>query len=341
MGRHMQKNHFAKLSILAILALMISATTYWHNHNETELQQDTITLFGNVDIRTVDLGFRVAGRIAAINFQEGERVQPQQVVAQLDRTPYQEELNLALAQQQQAAAQLAKLQAGNRPEEIAQATALAQERQATADNLHLEYARQQKLVASGAVAQSSFDNISASLTEAQARLATATAALKLARAGFRHEDIAAAQADFNAAQARAASAQTRLDDTRCSAPASGIILTRAAEPGAIVAAGQTVLSLAIDTPAWIRAYIEEPYLGFIQPGQTVQIFSDTSPRQPVNGHIGYISPEAEFTPKTVQSEQLRTQLVYQVRIIVDDAQHRLLQGMPVTITLRKNDTNHQ
>ncbi len=328
----MKKSFFAALIIITLIG---GGTFYWHQH-KAPAESEHITLFGNVDIRTVDLGFRVAGKITAINFQEGERVQREQVVARLDSAPYQDELNFALAQQQKASAQLDKMQAGNRPEEIAQAAALVRERQATVDNLHLEYTRQQKLVTSGAVAQRSFDNISASLTEARARLATATAALQLARAGFRHEEIATAQADLHATQARTASARTRLKDTSCTAPAAGIILTRAAEPGAIVAAGQTVLSLALDTPAWIRAYIEEPYLGFVQPGQTAQIFSDSHPQQPVTGHIGYISPEAEFTPKTVQSEQLRTQLVYQVRLLVDDADHSLRQGMPVTIKLWKN-----
>ena len=316
----------------ALLVFVAGGVIFWRLEKAPQVK-DSLTLFGNVEIRKVDLGFRVAGRIATIDFQEGDRVAAGLVIARLEETPYQDELDLALAQQEQAAANLAKLEAGNRPQEIAQAEALVRERQATLENFQTEYQRLENLVESGAVSRQSFDNIKASLNEAKARLATAMEGQKLARAGFRSEDIAAARADLRAAQARSASARTRLEDTLCKAPDNGIILTRVQEPGAIVGAGQTVLTLSLDSPLWIRAYVEEPYLGLIRPGMTAKIFTDSRPQQPFLGQVGYISPEAEFTPKTVQTEKLRTQLVYQVRIIVADPDHGLRQGMPVTVKL--------
>jgi len=322
--------------LLVLMALLAGGGVYW-NFQREPVAEDVLTLFGNVDIRKVDLGFRVGGKIAELAFEEGDRVQVGQIVARLEDTPYRDELSLALAQEEQAAAQLAKLTAGTRPQEIVQAEALVRERQATVNNLEIEFRRLNSLLADGAIARQLFDNVEAGLAEARARLATAEEGLKLAREGFRSEDIDAAGADLRAARARSAGARTRLDDTLCKAPDPGIVLTRVEEPGAIVGAGQTVLTLSLDTPVWVRAYIEEPDLGHIHPGMEARVFTDSRPQQPYSGHVGYISPEAEFTPKTVQTEELRTRLVYQVRIIADNPDHGLRQGMPVTVKLGEEE----
>lgn len=326
--------------LLVLIAFLAGGAYYWNLQRREPATKDLLTLYGNVDIRKVDLGFRVGGKISAIAFQEGDRVQSGQIIARLENTPYQDELNLALAQQEQAAANLAKMEAGTRPQEIAQAEALVRERQATASNLEIEYRRLDSLLKINAIARQLFDNVNAGLTEAKARLATAEEGLKLAREGFRTEDIDAAQAALHAAEARSAGARTRLDDTVCKAPDTGIILTRVEEPGAIVGTGQTVLTLSLDTPVWIRAYIEEPDLGRIYPGMTAQVFTDSRP-QPFAGHVGYISPEAEFTPKTVQTKELRTRLVYQVRIIADNPDYGLRQGMPVTVKLQADEQQNR
>lgn len=320
------------LVLLVLIALIVGGACYWDSRRKPEAE-DSLTLFGNVDIRKVDLGFRVGGKLAEVAFEEGERVQSGQIVARLDNIPYRDELNLALARQEQAAATLAKLEAGTRPQEIVQAEALVRERRATVNNLEIEYLRMKTLVESGAVARQLFDNADAALKEARARMATAQEGLKLAREGFRGEDVDAARADLRAAQASSASARTRLEDAVCQAPTDGVILTRVEEPGAIVAAGQTVLTLSLDTPVWVRAYVEEPNLGHLHPGMAAQVFTDSRPDRPYAGHVGYISPEAEFTPKTVQTEELRTRLVYQVRVIADNPDHGLRQGMPVTVKL--------
>jgi len=327
--------------LLVLIALLAGGAYYWNWQRREPATKDLLTLYGNVDIRKVDLGFRVGGKISAIAFEEGDRVQSGQIIARLENTPFQDELKLALAQQEQAAANLAKMEAGNRPQEIAQAEALVRERQATAGNLEIEYQRLNALLKINAIARQLFDNVAAGLTEARARLATAQEGLKLAREGFRTEDIDAARAALHAAEAHSASARTRLDDTACKAPDTGVILTRVVEPGAIVNTGQTVLTLSLDTPVWIRAYIEEPDLGRIHPGMAAQVFTDSRPQQPFAGHVGYISPEAEFTPKTVQTKELRTRLVYQVRIIADNPDHGLRQGMPVTVKLAADEQQNR
>lgn len=321
-----------RILLLALLLVIAAGVVVWLLREPAGAKKELV-LYGNVDIRKVDLAFRVGGRISQIEFEEGDRVEPGQTVARLDDTPYRDEVNLARARQSQAAAELHKFQTGSRPQEIAQAEALVAERRATLHNLQLEYRRSKNLVAEGAVSRQSFDNAAARLQEAQARLATAREGLRLAREGFRTEDIAAARAGLKAAEAALAGALTRLADTTITAPATGTILTRVEEPGAIVQAGQTVAVLSLLDPIWVRVYVEEPDLGRIRPGMEADVFTDTAPGKPYRGHVGFISPEAEFTPKAVQTEKLRTRLVYQLRVVVDNPDQGLRQGMPVTVRL--------
>jgi len=322
-----------KLLIVALLVgVAAAAIAIWLLRGKNE-PQSGLTLYGNVDIRKVDLGFRVGGRVAALTVQEGDRLTAGQLVARLEQAPYADALHLAEARQAQAAAQLAKLEAGNRPQEIAQAKALVKEREASVVNLELDFRRKQNLLATGVIPRQDFDTVTARLAEARARLETARQGLKLARAGFRKEEIAAARADLKAAEAASSAARTNLADTEIRAPDEGVLLTRVAEPGAVVAPGQTVATLSFDNPVWVRVYVDEPDLGRIAPGMAAKIITDTALEHPYRGHVGFISPEAEFTPKTVQTEELRTRLVYQVRVIADNPDHGLRQGMPVTVHL--------
>ena len=165
---------------------------------------------------------------------------------------------------------------------------------------------------------------------ANAQLAEARQALSLLEAGARGEDIAGAQAQLRAAQATQRSAATDRDDTRLVAASDATVVTRAQEPGAIVQGGQTVLSLSIDRPMRVRAYVAEPDLSRISPGMAVEVTADGNPKT-YRGTIGYISPRSEFTPKSVETEELRTDLVYRLRIIVTDPDDALRQGQPVSL----------
>ncbi len=290
-------------------------------------------LFGNVDIREVNLGFRVSGRIAAVLRDEGDAVKAGEVSARLDDEPYRREAEEARAQVAALRARVELLEAGNRPQEIAQARALVGEREATAANAELTYKRQQELLSSRAVSIQERDSAEAAYREAEARLKSAREQLNLLEAGFRVEDIAQAKADLARAEAALASAELRVQDTTLKSPSDGVVLTRAREPGAILQPGTTVLTVSLKEPVWVRAYISEPELGRIHPGTKVQVFTDSRPTQPYSGQIGYISPRAEFTPKNVETPELRTSLVYRFRVVVDHPDEGLRQGMPVTVQL--------
>jgi HlyD family secretion protein len=289
-----------------------------------------LTLYGNVDIRSVDLGFRVPGRIAAMAVDEGARVRPGAPLARLDAGPLAAALAAAEAEIAAAEAELAKRRNGNRPQDIAQAAALVAGRAAELAKAREDYERRAALVKTGAVSQALFNASRAQYRASEAQLRAAEQALSLQRAGSRAEDIEAARARRAAAIAQRDKARTDLADAVIAAPAAGTILTRAREPGAIVQAGETVFTLTIDRPMRVRAYVPEPDLSRISPGMKVLVTADGNPRT-YHGTIGFISPAAEFTPKSVQTEDLRTDLVYRIRVIVTDPDDALRQGQPVTV----------
>lgn len=154
-------------------------------------------------------------------------------------------------------------------------------------------------------------------------------------------------ADFDLAQAQLKSAKIALNDTRLIAPNDGIILTRITEPGTILASGVPVYSMSLFKPLWARAYVSEEDLGKIKLGQKAYISNDSMPDKEFKAHIGFISPVAEFTPKTVETVSLRTDLVYRLRVIIDDIEDGsnkelslyLRQGMPVNIRIPLIDSS--
>jgi len=314
------------LAVLVAVGLVLARP--WSRANDGQL-----TLYGNVDIREVDLGFRVGGRIATLAVEEGDGVAPDQLVATLDAGPFEEEAALARARLAARRAEVAKLETGTRPQEIAQARATLAEREATLELARRDFDRTEVLFERGDVAESVFDDARAALEQARARVQVARETLDLAIEGPREEDIAAARAQLEAARAELARAETALADTELYAPDAAIVLSRLRERGAIVAAGAPVYTLTLTDPIRIRAWIAEPDLGRIAPGQSVEVTTDTRPDRPYDGRIGFISPTAEFTPRAVQTEELRSRLVYRLHVIVDEGEglQGLHQGMPVTV----------
>ena len=292
----------------------------------------TLTLNGNVDIRSVDLGFRVPGRIADMPVDEGAKVAAGAKLAQLDTRPLNDAVAVAEADIAAADADLARRVNGNRPQDIAQAGATVAERQATLAKAREDYDRRQALVKTGAISQALFDATRAQYLAAQAQLRAAEQAQSLQKAGSRAEDVDAARAQRAAAIARRDKARTDLADATITAPAAGTVLTRAREPGAIVQPGEAVFTLTIDRPMRVRAYVAEPDLSRISPGMKVAVTADGNPRT-YHGTIGFISPVAEFTPKTVETSDLRSDLVYRIRVIVADPDDALRQGQPVTVAI--------
>ena len=313
--------------IVALLALG-GALAFWFTRGHDN--QDALRLYGNVDIREVQLAFRQPGRITQMTFDEGDVVTAGARLATLDAQPYQDALAAAQAQVQVAQAELAKLRRGLRPQEIIQAQEALNQAQAVARRAERDYVRLSRLLPSKASSQQDVDNARAARDQAIAGIKAAKAALSQAREGFRKEDIAAAEAQLAAAMATRDQAATALADTELFAPSDGTVIARIREPGSMVVSQSAVYNLSLDKPVYVRAYIGETALGRIAPGTPVQVRSDSS-KKIYHGQIGFISPRAEFTPKTVETTDLRTDLVYRLRIVVSDADAALRQGMPITI----------
>jgi len=322
-----------KRLLIVLLVLVIGAVAVGAGLRLVR-QQDTggLTLYGNVDIREVELAFRIGGRLQTVNYEEGDTVSAGDAVAQIDAEPYSEALAVAQARVAQARANLAKLEAGSRPQEVARARAAVNQAQAAYDNAERELRRQSELLETGASSQRIVDAARTGRDETAAGLAAARENLALAEEGFRAEDIAAARADLAAATAQAELSSTQLEDTKLVAPSAGTLIARLREPGSMLSAGAPVYSLSLRDPVYVRAYVDEPNLGKLAPGMPVTITTDSS-EQAYSGQIGFISPRAEFTPRSVETTTLRTDLVYRLRIVVPDADEGLRQGMPVTVHL--------
>ncbi|MBO7726675.1 MAG: HlyD family efflux transporter periplasmic adaptor subunit [Thermoguttaceae bacterium] len=326
------------LARVLVFALLIAAVAFglfkWHAYQLSRDQgaDQSLTFYGNVEIRRVNLGFRISGRIEEIMFEEGDRVRKGDKIALLDKAPVQARLDAARAQLDLAGANLELLENGYRKQEIDQARAKLDELRATLVFAEADLERDNSLVGSGGISANDRDKSLSFRNETAAKIAQAEANLSLLEEGYRKEDIAAARAQKAQAEAEKRDAEIALADTELISPSDGILLNRVEETGAVVQNGQTVAILSLDTDVWVYVYVDEPDLGKLSPGGKVFIRTDSSDKV-YTGQIGYISPEAEFTPKNVETEKLRTDLVYRVRIIADAPDNGLRQGMPVTVTI--------
>jgi HlyD family secretion protein len=196
-----------------------------------------------------------------------------------------------------------------------------------------------EISAGRAVRQQDVDNAKAALQVAEAKLIVNQRALELSVAGPRKEEVAEAEARLRASEAQAALLRQQLADSQLVAPVDAVVRTRAMEPGEMASPQRTVFSLAITDPKWVRVYIAEPDLGKIHPGMTAAVAVDSFPNRRFEGWVGFISPVAEFTPKSVHTEELRTTLVYEVRVFVKDPEDKLRLGMPATAYLPLDQKN--
>jgi len=322
-----------RIAIIVVLALAALGGYALYRVSRAREDEAHLVLQGNIDVRQVNLAFKVEGRITSLEVDEGDKVETEQLLAALDKKYFEDDLRVVRARRDNAVANLSRLEHGSRPEEIASAKAQSAEQRASLKRAEQDFDRAERLVGQGAVSRETFDQAKAALDEAKARLKAAEEAERMAVIGPRHEDIDAARAELAAEEAAVIQSERRLTDSELFAPSNGIILTRAREKGAIVAPGETVFTLTLASPVWVRTYVNERDLGRIHPGMPATVTTDSAPDKAYHGQIGFISPTAEFTPKTVETRELRTNLVYRLRVIVDNPDNGLRQGMPVTVAL--------
>ncbi len=317
--------------VIPVVVLAAVGVTWWLTHRGTDT--DALKLYGNVDLRQVALAFNDNGRVSTVLAQEGDRVDKGQLLAQLDTSRLKPQVDRAEAVVNAQQAAVERLHHGSRPEEIAQARANLAAAKADALYARQQYDRAVDLAEKAVVSQNDLDAAKASIDMADAKVVAAQKALDLAVAGPRAEDIAQAEAELQADRAQLELLRQQLDDARLVAPSSGTIRSRLVEPGEMVSPQRPIFSLAITDPKWVRAYVAEPDLGHVRSGMKARIVVDSFPGRAFEGWIGFVSPVAEFTPKAIQTEQLRTSLVYEVRAFVNDPSNDLQLGMPATVVL--------
>lgn len=285
------KKAFIALIIFLIILGGINFYKNSHKKNPNELE-----LFGNIEIRQVDLSFRVEGKIAKMLVEEGDAVKKGQILGYLEDTNYKSTYEKNLSD--------------------------IQALKAISANAESQYNRNIPLCADGTTSKQECDSLKNSKDSSKASL--------------------------NASIASSKGAKKNLIDTRLYAPEDGIIMTRIQEPGAVVEPSNPIYTMAKSKPVWVRAYIPETSLANVKYGMKAKVLTDTinpqtGQKREYIGQVGYISPVAEFTPKTVQTEDLRTDLVYRIRVYIYDIDEYLRQGMPVTVKLdlkSKNDIKH-
>lgn len=322
-----------KARIILLLAILLLAVVGLYAYSKLSAPE-ALVLFGTIDQRQIELAFIDSERIAQVLVEEGDIIQPEQVLARLETRRLEDRIQVLEAQTAAAQAALTRLKNGTRPEEIEQAKAMEAAARAEVAFARTDYQRfadiwQQSK--GSAISRQNLDDARLRLNLALANLRSQEESLKLAQLGPRHEDIEEAEAQLNVQLRTLVESRNKLGDAELKSPAHSVVRSRLLEPGDMASPERPVFSLAILSPKWVRAYISEINLGRIKPGQEAQIFIDSAPDKPIAGRVGFISSVAEFTPKTVQTEDLRTALVYEIRIMVEDPEDMLRLGMPATI----------
>ncbi len=325
------KKRIIRLIVLAVVVVAVVFGIRWQKTRESNNANGILKLYGAIDIRDASLAFPEQERINQVLVEEGDRVEVGQVLARL-RTERLEaqirEVNAQIAAQEEV---VKRLKAGSRAQEIEQARAQVAAAKADVQNADVTYKRIEETSETGAASDQALDDAKSRLEVTRARLKVAENALALALEGPRKEDIAAAEKSLDALEAGLSLLNVRLSDMTLKAPASGIVQSRILEVGEMAGPTKPVITLALIDPKWARVYVSEPDLGRISSGKSSKVYSDSFPGKPIEGWIGFISPTAEFTPKVVQTEELRTKLVYEVRVFVKDPDDLLRLGMPVTV----------
>lgn len=328
----MKKNIMAVFLMVIVIAIVFIYLIFNQNNKDNQ----PLTLYGNVDIRQVALAFELSGRIVSLNVEEGTSVKKGDILAEIDTEALQIQARQAEALLSVHAQEILKQKAGTRSEEIAQAEAqlLSANAQLNKANKDLQRLQQLNDRANGqAVSEQEFDLAKSNLEVFTALIKEREAHLLLLKTGTRAEDRAIAQAQYKAQEANLALINHQIAQGILYSPVDAVVRARLQEVGDMTTPQKSVYTLALTHPKWIRAYVNEVDLSRIHMGEMAEILSDSKPNQPIIGQVGFIASVAEFTPKSVQTEDIRTTLVYEIRIYVDDPKDELKMGQPVTIKL--------
>ena len=327
-----------KILAATLLVLVIAGAFFYTNHEEKVLAErsTSLKLFGNVDVREVTLAFRQSDRIAEIFVEEGDSVKNGQLLARLDSRELQLTAEKARSQIKIQEAVLLRLKNGTRPEDLAKIQAQVTAAEKILLDARQHYDRIQKVydeTDGSAITRDELTSARLNYENKAAQLEQVQQSLNLAQAGTRYEEIAEAEAQLQAFRDELARLEFLLTQYDLFSPTDGVIRSKLLEIGDMASPNAPVFKISLNERKWIRAYVNETDLGKVFEGKSAKIVVDGFPNENLIGQIGYISSTAEFTPKTVQTEELRTSLVYEIRVYVEDPNNILRLGMPATVEI--------
>ncbi|MCX6567859.1 MAG: efflux RND transporter periplasmic adaptor subunit [Candidatus Aminicenantes bacterium] len=293
-----------------------------------------ISASGTIETVEVHIASKVAGELLELAVEEGTKVKPGDKLAVVDHVTLDIELRQAEAGVRLAEAQLALLLKGARSEDIRQAEEAHRQAEAAFNLAEDDARRMRELVRTGSVTPKQREDAEARLTIATAQRSAGAEALKKVRTLARPEEIQAAEARLAQAQASADLLQKTISDCTILAPAAGIVTHKAVEPGELVTPGATLVTLAELDSVYVMIYVTENELGRVRLGGPAEIKIDSFPDKVFEGKITYISPEAEFTPKNVQTKQDRVKLVFGVKVEIANREGLLKPGLPADAVIR-------
>ena len=322
-------------TLLLLLLVILAAGAWYFLSRGDDVAAGGLSASGTVEATEADIGFQAPGRIRSIAVREGDRIGAGDTLASLDTEEIEARIEAAQAMASAARAQLTELQRGPRREEIAQARAGALAAESRLADARREMERARVLFDGGAISREAFDRAQTAEQIAAAQYDQAKEQLIALETGTRPERIAAARAQLEQAEATVRQAQVTLSNATLVAPFGGVITVRHREPGEVVGAGVPVVTVMNPDDRWVRIYVREDAIGRIAVGSQAGITADSDPAHVYAGIVTYISGEAEFTPRNVQTTEERVKLVYAVKVrITGDPAQDLKAGMPADVRLR-------
>ena len=319
------------LVLLAVAGAVVYFHPQWYRRPTAE---NMLKLSGNIEAHESLVSFKVTGRIAALPVEEGMTLKTGDLLAQLDNDDYRQQVAVDDAMVRARDRQLALGLAGSRKQDVEAAKLTMLDALADLEQKKKDYARYQALYARDEIPGQTRDQAGTSVTRAQATYDRTQQTYNELLEGTRQEELAVDRANIHQAAQNVSLSRIRLAYTVLHAPFNGVVLERQAELGEVVLPGTPVVTLGDLDHLWVRVYVPETDLGKVRWGQDVNVRTDSFPGITYSGHISFISSEAEFTPKSVQTEKERVTLVYRVKVDVKNPRHELKPGMPADVNIK-------
>jgi len=324
------KKRLVPVVIIAVIIIIavIFIIRYARNRDD-----GTMRLSGNVEVTEHNIGFKVPGKVTKLTVDEGDRVKQGDLLAELSSADVKALVDQNRAQLEEAKVKLAELRSGSRRQEIGRARAESASVEAELQKARKDFERARTLYDNGAISASSFDAAKSAFEARLGQLRSARQQQSLVEEGPRREDIKAAELRVSQLTAAVANAEDKLSDTRLYAPATGIVFRKNVELGEIVQPGAAIFVIGDLERPWVKVYVKEDKLSLVKLGQKARITVDTYKDRYYEGTVTFISSDAEFTPKNVQTEEERVKLVFGVKVTVKNKDQELKPGMPADVRI--------